>query len=103
VAEVLNRIQFSTRFKKDYRKASKHPEYRDEDMEQLLDDLIHSKRLSAHYDEHLLEKRGVNWAGYSECHLGRDLVVIYRRFSGVIRMHRMGSHSALFKAQVRKS
>jgi mRNA interferase YafQ len=102
VAEVLNRLQFANSFKKDYRKAAKHPEYSDEDIEQLLDDLIHKQRLPPHYREHNLQKRGVNWVGYSECHLGGDLIVIYRRFRGVVRMHRIGSHADLFRPQSRK-
>lgn len=98
MAEVLNRIQLAARFKKDYRKAAGHPEYTDEDLELLLEDLIHCERLPAHYREHLLGKRGRNWAGYWECHLGPDLVVIYRRFEGAVRLHRMGGHSELFAA-----
>lgn len=98
MAEVLRRIQLAARFKKDYRIAARHPEFSDEDLEQLLDDLIHRERLPTHYREHPLTKRGRNWAGYWECHLGPDLVVIYRRFERVIRMHRIGGHAELFAA-----
>ncbi len=101
MASILNTLEFSERFKRDFKRVVKHPEFSIEDFEALLDDLIHLPALPAAsgYREHDLEKRGVNWAGYQECHLSGDIVVIYRRFGHLIRMHRIGGHIALFRVR----
>ena len=38
-----------------------------------------------------------DWAGYRECHLKPDLLLIYRKPNAeVLRLARLGSHSELF-------
>lgn len=88
-------IEFAPRFKKDFRDACHHPDYDREDFLQLLEDLSASDSLPGHYREHALEKRAKNLAGYQECHLGPDLVAIFKRFPGVVRLYRIGGHKAL--------
>ena len=40
---------------------------------------------------------GGDWAGYRECHLKPDLLLIYRKpDTNTIRLARLGSHSELF-------
>ena len=95
-------VEFAPRFRKDLKQARKHPEYDRQDFLQLLEDLSAHDPLPAHYNEHGLEKRGINWAGFKECHLGEDLVVIFARLSGWVRLHRIGGHGAMFRPPSRK-
>ena len=37
------------------------------------------------------------WAGYRDCHVKPDLVLIYRKLdANILRLARLGSHSELF-------
>ena len=95
-------VELAPRFKKDLKHASNHPEYDRQDLLHLLEDFTKYDPLPTHYNEHSLGKRSVNWAGFKECHLGDDLVVIFVRFKGVVRLHRIGGHAELFKPRTRQ-
>ncbi|MBA4287349.1 MAG: type II toxin-antitoxin system YafQ family toxin [Xanthomonadaceae bacterium] len=94
--KLANDLEFSPRFKRDYGKVRKHPEFDRADAEALFEDLASLPALPAAYNEHPLEKRAVNWSGYLECHLSGDIVVIYTRSPGLVRLHRIGGHAELF-------
>jgi len=64
VAGVLRQLEFAPRFKRDFKLASRHPEYVRDDLLQLFDDLIRLDSLPVQYREHDLEKRAKNWAGF---------------------------------------
>jgi len=66
------------RFKRDYRSARKHPEFEAETLEYIFEVMISGAPLPEAFREHRLDKRGANWAGLTECHLGADLLLIYR-------------------------
>src|SRR5258707_724502 len=53
------------------RTARKHPEFDAETLEYVFDVMISGGK-------HRLNKRSANWAGFTECHLGADLLLIYR-------------------------
>jgi mRNA interferase YafQ len=57
--------------------------------------IMFGKTLPVQYDDHPLVG---NWAGYRECHLGSDLLLIYEIDSNVITLTliNIGSHSYLF-------
>lgn len=95
----MRQIEFAPRFKRDFKNAGRHPDYNRDDFLQLLNDLMSQETLPAHYREHDLGKRAVNWAGFKEAHLGSDLVVIFKRFPNLIWMHRMDGHRLLFDAR----
>ena len=86
------------RFKRDYRRARKHLEFDAETLEYIFDVLISGEKLPSALHEHSLDKRGANWAGFTECHLGPDLLLIYRVRRRAIIMHRIGTHRQLFAA-----
>jgi mRNA interferase YafQ len=92
---VAREIVVLPRFKRDYKRAKNHPEFDAETVEYVLD-LLTRGRLPAAFNEHKLEKRRRNWAGFWECHLGGDLVMIYRETKTTTVMHRIGSHSEVF-------
>jgi addiction module RelE/StbE family toxin len=69
-----------------------------DDWEHLLYLLQKHDVLPAEYDEHWLHGP---WKGHLECHLGADLLVIYRRTTKAIILKEIGPHAELFKDQPR--
>ena len=63
------------RFKRDYRTARKHLEFEVETLEYVFDLMISGGKLPEAFREHGLDKRSVNWAGFTECHVGADLLL----------------------------
>lgn len=84
------------RFKRDYRAASKHPEFDAETLEYVFDVMISGGKLPDGLREHQLDKRRVDWAGFTECHLGAGLVPIYRVRRESVTLHRIGTHKQVF-------
>lgn len=85
------------RFKRDYRSARQHPDFDQQTLEHVFDLLIADEALPAAFKEHRLNKREINWAGFVECHLGADLIMIYRVARGAVTLHPIGTHSELFR------
>jgi mRNA interferase YafQ len=88
-------LKQTTQFKKDLRRMVK----RGVNVE-LLDEVIKllrmSKPLPAKYDDHSLTG---NWAGYRDCHIQPDWLLIYRIDNDalILTATRTGTHSELFK------
>ena len=86
------------RFKRDYRLARQHPDFDEETLVHVFEMLIAEEPIPAALREHRLNKRVTNWAGFTECHLGADLILIYRVTGSAVIMHRIGTHTELFSA-----
>jgi mRNA interferase YafQ len=89
------------RFKRDYRSARKHPEFESETLEYVFDVMISCGTLPEAFREHRLDKRSTNWAGMTECHIGADLLLIYRVRRDAVIFHRIGTHEQLFTRKTR--
>ena len=77
----MRTIERSSAFKRDY-------------MLPVLIALANDQPLEPRYRDHDLSG---NWAGYRECHIKPDLLLIYRKLDGnILRLARLGSHSQLF-------
>ncbi len=89
-------IDRSSAFKRDYKREIKG-RYRatiDDDLKQVLVALATDQPLDARCRDHDLSG---DWAGYRECHVKADLLLIYRKSdSNTLRLARLGSHSELF-------
>lgn len=87
-------IVWTTQFKKDYKRAQK----RKMDIGRL-DDIIRAlsrgEALPEHNKDHALSGQ---WAGYRECHIQPDWLLVYRIEGGVLvlTLARTGSHSDIF-------
>ena len=87
-------IEWTNVFKRDYKRAMK----RNLDIS-LLDDIIgklsRRETLPPKNKDHALHN---NWAGFRECHIAPDWLLIYRIFDEklVLSLTRTGSHSDLF-------
>ncbi len=92
----MRAIDRASAFKRDYKRESKgqHRVTLDSALSTVLKAIVTDQPLEARHRDHELSG---NWAGYRECHIKPDLLLIYRK-SGkdVLRLARLGSHSALF-------
>jgi mRNA interferase YafQ len=89
-------IDRASAFKRDYKREAKgqHRTTLDNDLRLLLVALATDQLLEAKYRDHDLSG---DWAGYRECHLKPDLLLIYRKSDAeTLRLARLGSHSELF-------
>jgi len=90
-------IETSTAFKRDYKREAKG-RYRatlESDLRAVLTALATDMPLEPQYRDHDLSG---NWAGYRDCHIKPDLLLIYRKPDpDTLQLARLGSHSELFK------
>jgi mRNA interferase YafQ len=92
----MRTIDRASSFKRDYKREAKgrHRATLDDDLKPVLVALASDQPLEAKYRDHDLTG---NWAGYRECHVKPDLLLIYRHAEpDLLRLARLGSHSALF-------
>lgn len=89
-------IERATAFKRDYKREAKglHRATLDSDLRSVLMVLVTDQPLDPKFRDHDLSG---DWAGYRECHLKPDLLLIYRKpDADMLRLARLGSHSELF-------
>ena len=92
----MRAIERATAFKRDYKREAKgrHRATLDSDLRPVLVALLTDQPLDIKYRDHELQG---DWSGYRECHIKPDLLLIYRKAeSDLLRLARLGSHSALF-------
>lgn len=92
----MRTIERSTKFKKDYKRELKgrYRELLESELKTVLLVLIKDETLGIRYRDHDLSG---SWAGYRECHIKPDLLLIYRKLDGdILKLARLGSHSELF-------
>jgi len=92
----MRAIERSSAFKRDYKRESKgqHRATLDADLTPVLAALVNDQLLEDRCRDHDLSK---NLAGYRECHVKPDLLLIYRGIDNdTLRLARLGSHSELF-------
>lgn len=92
----MRTIERSTTFKRDYKREAKgrHRTTLDADLLPILAALAADTPLDPRYRDHDLSG---DWAGYRDCHVKPDLVLIYRKPDAItLRLARLGSHSEIF-------
>lgn len=92
----MRTIDRSSAFKRDYKREAKglHRATLDGSLRPVLVALVTDQRLDASHRDHDLSG---DWAGYRECHVKPDLLLIYRKSDpATLRLARLGSHSELF-------
>lgn len=92
----MRTIERSTRFKRDYKREAKgrHGATLDTDLMPVLVALASDEPLDPSYRGHGLAG---DWAGYRDCHVKPDLVLIYGKpDAATLRLARLGSHSEVF-------
>ena len=92
----MRTLDRSTIFKRDYKREAKgrHRVTLDDDLKAVLLALLTDQPLDTKNRDHDLSG---DWAGYRECHIKPDLLLIYRKADpSILRLARLGSHSELF-------
>ena len=92
----MRTIDRSSAFKRDYKREAKgrHRATLDDDLKPVLVALVTDQPLDGRYRDHDLSG---DWAGYRECHIKPDLLLIYRKIGDdLLVLARLGSHSELF-------
>jgi mRNA interferase YafQ len=92
----MRTIERSSAFKRDYKRESKgrHGAALDTSLIPVLAALVDDQPLEPKHRDHDLSG---DWAGYRECHVKPDLLLIYKRpDADTLRLARLGSHSELF-------
>lgn len=86
-------LEYSTQFKKDFKKIAKLPIPEIVEVGRIISKLQRDEPLDAKQVDHPLTG---NWHGFRDCHIKPDLVLIYRISNGALQLARIGSHSELF-------
>jgi mRNA interferase YafQ len=92
----MRTIERSSAFKRDNKREARgrHSATLDADLVPVLVALANDDPLEPQRRDH--ELRG-DWAGYRECHVKPDLLLIYKKQgAATLRLARLGSHSELF-------
>lgn len=92
----MRTIERSSAFKRDYKREAKglHRATLDASLMFVLRALAEDQALNPRHRDHDLSGE---WAGYRDCHVKPDLVLIYRKpDADSLRLARLGSHSELF-------
>ena len=63
-------------------------------LELVLEHLLQGKLLPSKFKDHKLLGK---YASYRECHIFPDLLLIYKDYPDKVILHRIGSHSELFR------
>ena len=87
-------VRYSTKFKKDFKLCVKRG-YKMPLLQQAIDTLRIPAPLPEKNKDHNLTG---NYAGYRECHIAPDWLLIYKiyNYSLILKLIRTGSHSDLF-------
>ena len=86
-------LQYSTQFKKDFKKLRKLPIDDLKLVFEIITKLENGVPLEVKFRDHDL--RG-NYNGFRECHIKPDLLLIYKTRNAELMLARVGSHSELF-------
>ncbi len=91
----MRAIERTTQFRRDYKRESRgrHRATLDASLAAVLAPLMHDEALLERYRDHPLLGE---WAGFRDCHVKPDLVLIYEKPDDeTLRLVRLGSHSEL--------
>lgn len=85
-------VRYSTKFKRDFKRCVKR-RYPMELLQKVIDTLRIPEALSVQNVDHNLSG---NYAGYRECHIQPDWLLVYRYEGGELLLYRTGTHGDLF-------
>lgn len=90
----MRQLVQSSQFKKDFKKASKNPCWKKEDILQVVELLAKDIPLPERFKDHVLIG---NYAYCRECHIKPDWLLIYsKEGEDILNLIRTGTHSELF-------
>ena len=94
----MRKIDWTRQFKRDYKKMQSSPRYRN-DLETVLPAVLNKLVIDQELDPKLKDHAlAGEMAGFRECHLRPDLLLVYAKDEDPpsLKLMRLGSHSELF-------
>lgn len=94
---MLREVVSKNSFKRDFRKAHKQGligENEILEIQKIIQLIANNEPLDAKYQDHLLKH---DYAGFRECHIYGDLVIVYQRDDTILKLYKIGRHQDLFK------
>ncbi len=91
----MRTTEWTTRFKKDYKreKKSQHGATLDDLLFPVVEMLANDQTLASRLHDHSLTG---DWSDHRDCHIRPDLILIYQKADDeTLRLVRLGSHSEL--------
>lgn len=88
----MRKLVYERNFRRDFRRLQRTGRNLDR-FAVAVEALRQGEHLPEIYRDHQLTG---NWRGFRECHLGGDLLLIYRMAEEELMLARIGSHSQLF-------
>ena len=89
----MREIEFTRSFKRDRKREKRTDPALDGVLLPIIELLVVDTELPKRLFDHAL---GSNWKGFRDCHIKPDLVLIYEKPKGILRLVRLGSHSEVF-------
>lgn len=89
----MYKLEYSSQFKRDFKKVTKMSIPDIVEVGNVISTLQRGETLAARYVDPALSG---NWAGFRDCYIKPDLVLIYQIDNEVLQLARIGSHSELF-------
>jgi len=86
------KIELTNSIKKDLKKYKNQKEMLLE-LQEIIGFLVNKRSLPRKHRDHNLTG---NWINHKECHVGNDVLLIYKVEDGILFLTRFGSHSELF-------
>ncbi|PKG97056.1 type II toxin-antitoxin system YafQ family toxin [Paraglaciecola sp. MB-3u-78] len=90
----MYKLEYSTQFKKDFKKIVKLAIPDVVEVGHVISTLQQRQILAEKYVDHGLTG---NWSNYRDCHVKPDLVLIYKIENDILKLARVGTHSDLFR------
>ncbi len=91
----MRKLILTSAFKRDWKKVKRSGKCSPEDIQAATDILLDDAPFPERFRDHALSGQ---WAkmGARDCHVTPDLLLIYRKEPGAVRLLRLASHSELF-------
>ncbi|MDR1744260.1 MAG: type II toxin-antitoxin system YafQ family toxin [Planctomycetota bacterium] len=90
----MKELHETARFRRDCRKIERGGSGKAQrNLAAAIELLMHDSALPPEFRDHGLSG---NWAGFRDCHIGPDLLLIYKTTPTTVYLTRLGSHSELF-------
>jgi len=93
--KTIRNISRASEYKRDFKRESRGPH--GTTLQTMLSNVLTALAFDLPLDKRLADHPlGGTWAGWRECHIKPDLLLIYRKIDDELRLARLGSHSELF-------
>ncbi len=89
-------IRSTKAYRKAYKRVSRHKDFDQNELDEVIDALATGKKLNAKRRDHQLTGELKN---YRECHIENDILLTYQKHDNVLvlLLVDLGSHDALFR------